>query len=411
MPEPPSGPRYRRPPAPPPRDRPSHRSAIWLQTLGVIALYGVAVCLVHAWWLVEIVPYPALSIVLAFTGVQTVAIGLILGGLVIRKAWESARERRLERVRPVIRSRVADHLAGGDELPALRELLDRDPVAVEEVALDLLASISGTELERLSELLDELGLVDRWIRTYRRADPGVRRRIVGRFGRMAAGWGNGLLRGALADSDEAVRIEAARALIRSGSPADVERVFAFAIDEPLLVRAVLIEDLRPYAMSLGEQAIPRILSSSRPERIEVTLEMIEAWQKSVSTPGLGTLLRHPRAGVRARSIRALPYVAAEMDVEREVVSAFEDDAPEVRIACASVAGRLGMERAVPALLEQLEDDDRHVAVAAAHALGEVGPEGWSALEGAVRRLRGVPAGAALEALEQVRTNRLHLARV
>lgn len=377
----------------------------------MIALYGVAVCLVHAWWLVDTFPYPALSIVLAFTVVQTVAIGLILGGLVIRKAWESARERRLERIRPVVRSRIVDHLAGGDGLPALRDLLDRDPAAVEEVGLDLLASISGTELERLSELLDELGLVDRWIRAYRRADTELRRRIVARFGRMPAQWGNGLLRGALSDSDEAVRIEAARALIRSGNPADVERVFAFATGEPLLVRAVLIEDLRPHAMSLGEQAIPRVLSSSRPERIEMTLEMIEAWQKSISTPGLESLLRHPRPGVRARSIRVLPYVAAEMDVEREVMAAFEDAEPEVRLASASVAGRLGMERAVPALVEQLEDDDRQVAVAAAHALGKVGPEGWSALEVAVRDGRGVPAGAALEALEQVRTNRLHMGRV
>ncbi|MBW3671116.1 MAG: hypothetical protein KY432_05515, partial [Acidobacteria bacterium] len=75
------------------------------------------------------------------------------------------------------------------------------------------------------------------------------------------------------------------------------------VGEPLLVRAILVEDLRPFALHLTDQALPKALGSGDPRAAMVALEMNEAWQKSVVAPGVVPLLRHPRPEVRARALR------------------------------------------------------------------------------------------------------------
>ena len=395
-----------------PRSRPRFvRASIWIRTLIVLLAYVVAICAVHVQLLGSVVRMPALSVVLSFTIVQTMAIILILAGLMTRKAMSTARERFIQRWTPMARERMIAHLMGEDALGELRDIAGRSPAAVERCAEDLLASISGTELETLSELAQDLGLVDRWRRQIDRGDVESRRRAIAILGRLAGQRVNGALHAALEDPQEAVRLEAARALLRSDGMDDLERIFEFATLETPFLRAILVEDLRPHALTLSDQAIPRVLASGRPEQVRVALEMIEAWQKTLPVPGVAALLRHPRAELRAQALRVLPYVSADVDVGRETRLALDDESPAVRIAATRVAGRLGMADAVLELRRQLRHPDRNVAVAAAYALAEVGPEGWNVLEATVRTEDSTAAMAALEALERVRTNRLHLARV
>jgi HEAT repeat protein len=377
----------------------------------VLAAYALAICVVHVSLLRGVVRMPALSIVLAFTIVQTSVIVVILGGLVVSKAIVGARERFVQQWIPVVRERMIEHLLGRDARLALMDLTQRVPLAVERCAQDLLASISGTELDSLSELVEGLGLVDRWRRRAGRGRVESRRRAIAVLGRLSGQRVNGTLRQALQDPEESVRLEAARALLRSDGMDDVERIFEFATLETPFLRAILVEDLRPHAFTLSEQAIPRILSSGRPEQARIVLEMVEAWQKTLPVPGVVALLRHPRPEIRAQAIRVLPYVSADLDVARETRLALDDESAAVRIAATKVAGRMGMEGAVLELRRQLRHSDREVAVAAAYALAEVGPEGWNVLEATVRAEDSTAALAALEALERVRTNRLHLARV
>jgi HEAT repeat protein len=376
----------------------------------VLGAYSVAICFVHLRLLDGVVTMPALSIVLAFTIVQTAAILLILATLVLAKAVKAARARFDARWVPIIRERMIAHLMGEDTTGELRDLNTHAPAVVERCAQELLASISGSELDRLSELAQELGLVERWRRRARRGSIESRRRAIAILGRLTGPRVNGALRDALADPEESVRLEAARALLRTDGMDDVERIFDLATREAPFLRAILVEDLRPHALTLSEQAIPRVLTAGRPEQVRVALEMIEAWQKTLPVHGVTALLRHPRPELRAQALRILPYVAADVDVERETRVALADDVAGVRIAATWVAGRLGMEAAVDELRRQLAHPDRSVAVAAAYALAEVGPRGWVALEETVRDDPGA-APPALEALERVRTNRLHLARV
>ncbi|MBW3660762.1 MAG: HEAT repeat domain-containing protein [Gemmatimonadetes bacterium] len=390
---------------------------IWLQTLTVLVVYGAAIGLVHRVWFSGVVDSLVLALVLAFAVVQSIAIATLLLALVVSKVIVGRRERRFRKVEPVVRDLLVDWMTEPEPSEAERargeieSFADRQPDAVERCAVDLIASISGSELVRLSDLLVEIGIVERWSRRFRSRDPERRRMAVNRLARLPGERGNGVLRDALRDPEASVRIEAARALLTGDGIADIERIFHLAVTESLLVRAVLVEDLRPHAIRLAEQAIPRALAGGDPREVVVALEMIEAWQKSLSVPAVAPLLRHPRPEVRARALRVVPYVSGSVEVEGDTLAGLADPHPGVRLAAARAAGRIGIEAAIPALERLLHSRDRELAVAAAYALAELGDGGADRLEAAVRSNHSAGAAVALEALERFRTDRLRRARV
>lgn len=390
---------------------------IWLQTIAVLGAYTGLVWGVYDGWIAGAVDSVVLGFVLAFGAVQSTVIVGLLVGLTIYKTILGIRERRLSRDVPMVRARLIDWLTDVDpgDVAGIRgevdELARRLPDAVERCAVELLASISGTELERLGRFLEEAGVVDRWCRGYRTRDAERRRVVVSWLARLPGERGNDVLRKALHDSEPSVRIEAARGLLEGERIADIERIFQLALEESLLVRAVLVEDLRPYAIQLAEQAVPRVLASSDPRVAMVALEMIEGWQKSLVVPEIVPLLRHPRPEVRARALRAVAYVSTAVEVEREIQAGLVDTSPDVRIAAARVAGRMGLGAAIPSLERLLHSRHPEVAVAAAYGLAELGGSGADALESAVRTNHSTGAAVALEALERVRTDRLRRARV
>lgn len=387
---------------------------IWLRTAAVVAVYGLAVAGTYRVLLDPFDVAATHALVLALLIVQLVVVLGLLTGLVVVKSIAAARERVALQLEPAVREAMANALVDEgpvQDRPDLIRLFARSPLAVERCAAEFLLAIEGSEVDRLSELVEELGLVRRWTRRARSRDSERRREAFGLLGRLADGRGNGVLRRGLGDPEASVRVEAARGLLRSESLADVERTFMAVTGEPLLVRAILVEELRPHAARLAEHAIPRVLRSLDPRAVLVALEMIVAWQKGVTAPGVGPLLRHPRPEVRARALQALPYVTGEADVVRETLTGLDDPDPGVRMAAAGLAGRIGLHAAVPFLGNLLHARDAGVAVEAAYALARIGLPGWDVLEREVRGPEGPAAHAALEALERVRTGRLVRARI
>lgn len=390
---------------------------IWLQTLAVVAVYVAAVWGVYHAWIDGVVDGTVLGAVLAFAVVQSATIAALLVGLLVGKAILGARERRIARMVPAVRAGLVNRITALDaeeveaERPGLDSIVRASPDVVERCAVELLASISGSALGRLGEVLEEIGILDLWRRRYRTRDAERRREVVSWIARIPGERGNDLLRRALEDADASVRLEAARGLLDGGGIVDIERIFHLAVKEPLLVRAILVEDLRPFATDLTDQAVPKALAGGDPRAAMVALEMIEAWEKSVVVPGVVPLLRHPRPEVRARALRVAPYVAGCAGIESEVIAGLADDHPEVRGVAARVAGRLRLHAAIPSLELLLHSHVPGVAVAAAYGLAEMGEPGADVLEAAVRANHSPGAAVALEALERVRTDRLRLARV
>ncbi len=187
------------------------------------------------------------------------------------------------------------------------------------------------------------------------------------------------LRGALADRDAAVRLAAARALLRLDridSLAGLLRALAFSREDPPLILAEIFarlpERLIPEAVQLLDGGLPaewtRMLAIALGRRqVSGAYDTFTALRQSAS----------PR-------VRAAAWVAlAELGDPRAgelVIEGLRDPAPDVRRAAAQCAGQLGGPDVLAPLAELLADADWNVAWAAAQALLQSGPAGRELLE-------------------------------
>jgi HEAT repeat protein len=202
-----------------------------------------------------------------------------------------------------------------------------------------------------------------------------------------------------------VKVEAARALTRSGDEQMLVAVFQMALEENRLMRAILTEALRPYARELYGSAIPAALHVPDAKRVLAALEMLRAWGKSAVIPDLPAMLAHDDAAVRAAALHLVPQAGMTPECEGLIWHALEDSDSEVRAAAAEVCGKLRLSSSLLLLQHALEDEAPGPVLASAYALAELGARGCQALENAVLSGNPLRAGAALEALEHVKLNR------
>jgi HEAT repeat protein len=210
---------------------------------------------------------------------------------------------------------------------------------------------------------------------------------------------------ALRDPDGLVKVEAARALSRSGNEQMLSAVFHMALEQNRLVRAILTEALRPNARELYRLAVPAALRLPDAKRVVAALEMLRAWGKSAVVPELPAMLMHDDATVRAAALHLVPQAGMTPDCEVLIWQALGDPDAEVRAAAAEVCGKLRLSSSLLLLKHALEDDAPRPVLASAYALAELGTRGCQALENAVLSGSPLRAGAALEALEHMKLNR------
>jgi HEAT repeat protein len=382
------------------------RALIYLQALGTAIAYILAVTIVDAFYVARHVSDPGMAFGYAFCLVQGGIIGFLLALSVVIKLVRHRGDRRWARWQPVILAHASAHLAGTDATTELRKIQKRHPREVERCVAELLLRVQGGARRSLSIVATELNLVERWQEQYRSISSSRRLEAVSRMGRLDGEAATPTLIRALADSEDEIKLEASRSLIRANAPKTLLAVFRAAVRESLLVRAVLAEALRPHAAWLCESAVPEALAGSDPKTVRTALEMVRAWGKSLPMPPVRPALAHENAGVRAAALAVLPQLAAPREYEPEILRALSDDDERVRAAAADVAGRLRLVAAIPALQACLEAGGPESTVAAAYALARLGGEGWHALERESLHPRRETASAALEALEQARSDRL-----
>jgi HEAT repeat protein len=279
------------------------------------------------------------------------------------------------------------------------------PEEFEACLAQFLPLVTGIEYQRLCELTVEIGLVSQWEKRYGAGSTAQRKSAIEHLTHVRHVAALGTLVLALSDHDESIRIRASSALVRSGVVPQVEKVFAFALTQPLLVRALLAEELRPHLPLLCAQAIPAILSSGSRDQILRTLELVQAWRRGLELPFLSTLLRNPDPEIRTKAWQVLPFVEATDDLTENISEAILDGTESVSAAAAAAAGRMRLASAVPALTRQLRGGSDTVVLAAARALSRTGSNGLSVLEAEVMGGTRSSAAAALEALEKARIGR------
>ena len=104
--------------------------------------------------------------------------------------------------------------------------------------------------------------------------------------------------------------------------------------------------------------------------------------------------------VRAAAVATVPYAVGGSTLGESVLACLDDTDPRVRVAAATVLGRLRVTAALPALGRALRSEDAPLAVASAHAMAALGRDGRRRLEAVVLHGNGVAPLAAAEALGQ-----------
>jgi hypothetical protein len=356
-------------------------------------------------------PSVAFSAVIALLAVYGLILGVILAAAVIRGVAWYKRAHVSAVVLPRIRDALVDYVSGSNDRSRVDELARKHRADFERALLAFQGSLRGTPMDRLCALALDLALVHEWIEGTRSLNV-VRRR--GCFSRLAfisayepcrRVTGEVLLQ-AISDPDGEVRLAAARALLHSGEPEEVEYVYQMTLSETLLPRVLLSEDLRRHAMLLRERAIPEALHSTDSCRLAAALELLVAWERAIPVGDLRELLEHADPRVRLNAIRLAPWIPNPTGYQDSILAAIEDPDPEIRLAAAEASGRIPLVAAIPALARCLELGSARSARAAAATLAEMFPHGWEALEELSTNPNQAAAAAAREALARVQRKAL-----
>jgi HEAT repeat protein len=380
------------------------RLVIYLKTLSVLLSYIALTWLIHRTYMRKHVPDVELSLALSFTLQQILAIFTLLGISFVTKFARYYRAQQAAVFHPHIREKLIQHLNGADQWAILRHIRKKHLRGLEECLVEILGSISGGGTERLSAVAQEFGLLRKWQKQRHSRNARRRRKAVSRLCLLGPVARQDLLE-ALKDPDGLVKVEAARALTRSGDEQMLAAVFHMALEENRLVRAILTEALRPHARELYRSAVPAALRSPDAKSILAALEILRAWGKSAVIPELPAMLTHDDATVRAAALHLVPQAGITRESEEQIWLALEDLDSEVRATAAEVCGKLKLSSSLLLLEHVLEDEVHGPVLASAYALAELGARGCQALENAVLSSNPLRAAAALEALERVKLNR------
>jgi HEAT repeats len=344
-----------------------------------------------------------LRFMFVFWMVASVAALVVVVGATARNARARARAESSRRLETEILEKLAMHAALGNQAAAVTRLAGIDRASTARALTAMIPSIRGYQSERLIKLEASLGFEARGSH-HRRRQPGE----TGSPGRSAFSSRrrdahHAMYRAptdyvALASTEEAERVAAASSLIRTGEDAALRRVLAFAATQPITIRALLAEELRPHLLELDPAGIRELLDRSEPHQLAAILEIIVVWQRVFEAPSVVELLAASDPTVRALALRSLPIIAGVTGWESHVCGALSSSDPDVRSAAAFAAGQLNLGSAAPMLSEALSDSRSDVAVTAARALARLGDAGAAILKRAIQAGGGY-AEVALEALE------------
>lgn len=340
------------------------RLAIWRNTLLVIAVYVVLIAAAHREIFAPAVRSRMLAGALSFAFVQLAFIAIMLILLFARKQRNVARTARSERLGPAIDEALALHSIGEDQAERLRDLAAESRYDVRERLFAIASTTRGDARDRMTSLALDLGLVERGVD---------------------------------------VELDAMRDYIRVSHGRRVDDVVHWSAHRPLIARAIIADEMLPYAGEVSAEQLARALESPDRAVVLATLEMLRAWRRTVRVPGFTRLLTSGDAEVAAAAFMALPF-AGEEDSDAILAGLRHADA-RVRRAAATASGRMKIGSMAEGLGALLDDEDREVAAAAAWALAAMGDLGLARLEAALAS-RTRRADVAFEMWEKAAMGRL-----
>jgi hypothetical protein len=286
---------------------------------------------------------------------------------------------------PQIRDALADYLSGSNDQTRIREFARSNRAEFVDTLLEFHGTVGGSARDRLCDLALELSLVYDWCRDAGSKDQLVRRKAYTRLSfvcayepcRRVAG---DLLLQALKDADPEVRLPAARALVQSGTIAELGQVFRLAVSQSLLIRILLSEDLRRHATELCAQAIPQVLAGDNSTQTAAALQILVAWERALPLSDLHKLLESNNREVRLEALRLAKLVPLTPQNRSALLRFLREGDEEENTLAALTAARLRLQEALPSLARCLRTGTSELAGIAASALAEMPPKGWQTLQ-------------------------------
>jgi len=334
----------------------------------------------------------------AFSALQVIAILCMTLYLLARRAYARFQDGLHEQIRPAIQERVMALALAGEtwSTPVPKHGPSRH--VLEACIARALAGLKDSGRDSLAKFALEQGFTKQWMKTFSSGNLAQRKRAVSLLGLVSPVAGETIIPQALADQHPAIRTAAARALLVSGNAASVDLVFRSVLAASLLTRALLSSDLKRHARHLLAHTVPAVLAENAHANTRNTLEMLAVWGKAMPSLDIEALLTRQGDQLIIPLLALLPYVAVEDSIEVHILDALKS--PDIQLQCAAArsAGRLQLNRVLPALLQALSQN-RWLAVSSAAAITQMGTEGLRALESVIRGTDRLAAAAAMEALE------------
>lgn len=301
----------------------------------------------------------------------------------LRDSWFKSNFQRIE---PALERFV---LTGEDQVELLEMSLWRRDLFLSRLIVERMKLLRGAGRQYLLRLSEDLGLVDRFLKSLSSRKRWTRARAAENLGFFGGARCTGPLSRLLRDEDETIRAVAARALARLGTQDAVYALARTLDDESELTRLRVAENLERIG-SPAIESLVKVLDDARNRQVGFqgpvqAVRVLGHLRAKEARHTLGYVaLMGKNSDLRAQATLALGKVGDPSDIHKLVVSAEDREWP-VRAQAANALGMIGESETVEKLQELMADGSWWVRMNASKALANMGPEGEKAL---VTVLRG-----------------------
>ena len=312
----------------------------------------------------------------AVTALIIALLVLVAAAHLLRGRRSARDERRKRELMPLVHAVLDDDPVDGAPLPDVVGA----PADLDEIVLDLLPQLRGSDRETLRQLLAERGVVARAVTELTARRSWRRGRAVMLLGSAAGSHHLSAMAALLGDRSLEVRCAAARALGKAGDPGAVGPLLTATTGE----RALPVGVVGMALLDLGTGALPVLrdaLHDQHGAARGLVAELLGVHGDPSAAPPLEALVREAGEdlGVRRAAAAALGRIGSPTSTEPLVFVLSNAADPHLQRAAAEALGRIGHPIATVPLLAGLAADDVAVRAACADALAGLGDRGRARL--------------------------------
>lgn len=296
------------------------------------------------------------------------------------KVLRAVKERRLDERKKRLEPPLFDFLTTGEIPRVLVQARGENREILSALIVELLASLRGSDRERLVRLAGELGFVKRDLDRLRSRRRWRRARAAENLGFFGGPDVAPRLAELLSDEDETVRAVAARSLSRIGTPEAARALARTLSDSSELTSLRAAENLERIG-PLAVEPLVELLGTDERRAQVLAVRILGDLRVAEARPALCEAIRREwNTDLRARATLALGKIGNPEDIPT-ILEASEDRSWPVRVQAANALEMIGDTSTIPTLERLAVDPEWWVRLNASRALVNMGPDGERALAG------------------------------